>query len=425
VSVPSRGGIEEYRALRAEVETRVGRLNGKYATLRNSPIHFIFDSIPFTDLCALYAIADVAIVTPLIDGMNLVAKEFVLCQRENAGCLILSEFAGAAEELFNAFLVNPYDVRAVAETLSTALALSPEQKRALIDPMRERVIRYDARHWARSFIKDLGALVVRGPDLSGADLAQAYDRLAQTISAGKRVALFLDYDGTLREIEREPSLAKPTPALHDFLKRLTELMNVDTTIITGRSRDSIEAWLGDYPLRLVAEHGASRRQPGSQEWEQLDAAVNYAWKEELLNILRLYEEATPGSLVEEKRSSLVWHYRMADQEFGEWKARKLTRQLGALTANQPIQVHHGKKIVEVSAAQVNKGAAVARLLAEQHPYECVLCAGDDRTDEGMFALNTPGLLSVKVGDGPTQAAFRVADPAMLREFLVKALLRTV
>jgi trehalose 6-phosphate synthase/phosphatase len=110
VSVPSREGIEEYQALLEEVETCVGRLNGKYATLRNTPIHFIHDSIPFTDLCALYAIADVAIVTPLIDGMNLVAKEFVVCQRENAGALILSEFAGAAEELFNAFLVNPYDV---------------------------------------------------------------------------------------------------------------------------------------------------------------------------------------------------------------------------------------------------------------------------------------------------------------------------
>src|SRR5260370_9903153 len=93
VSVASRGGIEEYQALLEEVETRVGRLNGKYATLRNTPIHFIHDSIPFTDLCVLYAIADVAIVTPLIDGMNLVAKEFVVCQRENAGCLILSESA--------------------------------------------------------------------------------------------------------------------------------------------------------------------------------------------------------------------------------------------------------------------------------------------------------------------------------------------
>lgn len=141
----------------------------------------------------------------------------------------------------------------------------------------------------------------------------------------------------------------------------------------------------------------------------------------MLNILRLYEEATPGSLVEEKRSSLVWHYRMADREFGEWKASKLTRQLAAFTANQQIQVHHGKKIVEVSAAQVNKGAAVAQVLEEEHPYECVLCAGDDRTDESMFALNTPGLLSVKVGDGPTQAGFRLADPALLRQFLVKAL----
>jgi trehalose 6-phosphate synthase/phosphatase len=360
-------------------------------------------------------------VTPLIDGMNLVAKEFVLCQRENAGSLILSEFAGAAEELFNAFLVNPYDVRAVAETLSTAIALSTEQKRALIDPMRERVIKYDARHWARSFINDLSALVISGPNMSGADIEEAHNRIAQTVSAGNRVALFLDYDGTLREIEREPSLAKPTPALHDFLKRLAETMNVDVTIISGRSRDDIQAWLGGYPFRLLAEHGARRRQPGSQVWEQLDCTVNYAWKEELLNILRLYKEATPGSLVEEKRSSLVWHYRMADREFGEWKARKLTRQLAALAANQPIQVHHGKKIVEVSAAQVNKGAAVAQVLAEEHPYECVLCAGDDRTDESMFALNTPGLLSVKVGGGPTQAGFRVADPALLREFLVKAL----
>jgi trehalose 6-phosphate synthase/phosphatase len=424
VSAPSRGGIEEYQALREEVETRVGRLNGKYATLRNSPIHFIFDSIPFTDLCALYAIADVAIVTPLIDGMNLVAKEFVVCQRENAGSLILSEFAGAAEELFNAFLVNPYDVSAVAETLSTALALSTEQKRALIDPMRERVIRYDARHWARSFINDLSALVIPDPDMSGADIEEAQNRIAQAMLAGNRVALFLDYDGTLREIEREPSLAKPTPALHDFLKRLTDLANVDVTIISGRSRDDIQVWLGVYPFRLIAEYGASRRHPGSQEWEQLDRTVNYAWKEELLNILRLYEEATPGSLVEEKRSSLVWHYRMADREFGEWKARKLTRQLAAFTANQQIQVHHGKKIVEVSAAQLNKGAAVAQVLAEEHPYDCVLCAGDDRTDESMFVLNTPGLLSVKVGDGPTQAGFRVADPALLRQFLVKALVQS-
>ena len=211
--------------------------------------------------------------------------------------------------------------------------------------------------------------------------------------------------------------AEPTPPVCDLLKRLSNLPNVDVTIISGRSRDDLEAWFGTYPFRLIAEHGASRRQPGALIWEELDRTVNYAWKKELLNILRLYEEATPGSFVEEKRSSLVWHYRKADQEFGAWKARKLTRQLVALTANQPIQVYHCKKIVEVCAAQVNKGAAVAQVLEEEGPYECVVCAGDDRSDETMFELNTPESLSIKVGDGPTQARFRVADPARLRQFL--------
>ena len=144
VSVPSREGIEEYQQLVEEVESRIGQLNGKYATLLNSPIHFIHGSIPFVDLCALYALADIALVTPLIDGMNLVAKEFIACQRENPGLLILSEFAGAAEELFNAFLVNPYDSAAVATILTDALALPIEERRNRILPMRERVMRYDA-----------------------------------------------------------------------------------------------------------------------------------------------------------------------------------------------------------------------------------------------------------------------------------------
>ncbi len=104
--------------------------------------------MPFPELCALYATADVAIVTPLIDGMNLVAKEFVACQRENVGVLILSEFAGAAEELFNALIVNPYDSTAVARSLIEALAMSPEEKTARIHPMRERVMQHDASEWA-------------------------------------------------------------------------------------------------------------------------------------------------------------------------------------------------------------------------------------------------------------------------------------
>ena len=417
VSVPSREGIEEYQQLVEEVESRVGQLNGKYATLLNSPIHFIHGSIPFVDLCALYALADIGLVTPLIDGMNLVAKEFIACQRENAGVLILSEFAGAAEELFNALLVNPYDSAAVAGTLTDALALPTEERRNLILPMRERVMRYDARHWARSFIDDLMSGPISDARTAETDIREACEQVGQVVSAGKRIALFLDYDGTLREIELDPRAATPNAGIETLLHRLGQQPNVDVTVISGRSQEDMEAFLGAYPFRLIAEHGASLRGPGEKEWERLDRNINYAWKEELLAILRLYEQATPGSTIEEKHSSIVWHYRKADEDFGAWKANQLTEELSALSANNPIKVRHGKKMVEVTAAENNKGAAVARVLEQNDNYEVALCAGDDLTDESMFELRSPRLLTIKVGSGPTQARFRVSDPATFREFL--------
>jgi trehalose 6-phosphate synthase/phosphatase len=417
VSVPSREGIEEYQRLVKEVESRVGQLNGKYATLLNSPIHFIHGSIPFVDLCALYALADIALVTPLIDGMNLVAKEFIACQRENAGLLILSEFAGAAEELFNAILVNPYDSAAVAGALTDALALPTEEKRNRILPMRERVMRYDARHWARSFIDDLMSGPISDARTVEADIREAREQVRQAVSAGKRIAFFLDYDGTLREIERDPRAARPNAGVETLLHRLGQQPNLDVTVISGRSQEDMEAFLGGHPFRLIAEHGASLRGPGKKEWERLDRNVNYAWKEELLPILRLYEQATPGSTIEEKHSSIVWHYRKADEDFGAWKAKQLTEELSALTANYPIKVRHGKRMVEVTAAENNKGAAVARVLEQNNNYEVALCAGDDLTDESMFEPSRPRLLTVKVGIGPTQARFRISDPATFRQFL--------
>src|SRR5580700_3981415 len=252
VSVPSRENIEEYQHLVEEVESRIGQLNGKYATLLNSPIHFIHGSIPFVDLCALYALADVALVTPLIDGMNLVAKEFIACQRENAGLLILSEFAGAAEELFNALFVNPYDSDAVAATLIDALGTPVEQRRTGIQAMRERVIRYDARHWVRSFIEDLAADSDADPGTGKANIKEARSQLLRALSEGKRIALFLDYDGTLREIEREPKSAEPSPAVHALLQQLRDRSDLGVTIISGRAQGELEAWLGAYPFGRIA-----------------------------------------------------------------------------------------------------------------------------------------------------------------------------
>ena len=416
VSVPSREGIEEYQHLLEEVESRIGQLNGKYATLLSSPIHFIHDSIPFVDLCALYTLADVALVTPLIDGMNLVAKEFIACQRENAGLLVLSEFAGAAEELFNALFVNPYDSDGVAATLVAALDTPVEQRRRGIQAMRERVIRYDAQHWARSFIEDLAA----DSTDSGTEknhIKEASDQIRRAIESGEKIALFLDYDGTLREIEVEPSAATPNLAIETLLRRLEQKPNLDITILSGRSETDLATFFGSFSFRLIAEHGASWRQPGKQSWERPHHNLKYTWKDKLLPILRVYEQATPGSMIEEKPSAIVWHYRKADEEFGEWKANRLSQELSALAANQPIKVRPGKKMVEVNAAEINKGAAVARVLEKLPNYGIAICAGDDLTDEGMFELTLPRLLTIKVGPGLTQARFRIADPAAFRQFL--------
>jgi trehalose 6-phosphate synthase/phosphatase len=369
----------------------------------------------------LYAHSDVGLVTPLIDGMNLVAKEYIACQRDHAGVLILSEFAGAAGELFNAIIVNPYDAQGVAEALREALALSAEEKLSRNKPMRERIVKYDARHWARSFIDRLNSAREESTAPNGHRIEELGQRLNAAVVAQKPVALFLDYDGTLREIERRPEAAKPNPALRELLERLRNRPNLDVTLISGRTSDDLEAWLGEYPFTLIAEHGAALRLALARQWKRLDAGVNYAWKEEMLHILRLYEQSTPGSFVEEKATSIVWHYRNTDPEFGAWKAHQLAVELGAIMANEPVQIRHGRKIIEVSAATISKGAAVSRLL-QRNNYELAVCAGDDQTDESMFELEAANLVSIKVGSSPTRARYRVHDPVELRKFLQVALL---
>ncbi len=415
VSVPSREGVEEYKDLRAETEARVGRINGAFATLNSSPIRFIHGSVNFTDLCALYAIADVGLVTPLIDGMNLVAKEYIACQTDDPGVLILSEFAGAAEELSNAWLVNPYDPRAVAQSLAEALALPEEERRAANEPMRARVMKYDAQHWARAFIEQLRALDP-AENVGASEPAEALALMQGALEKGERLALFLDYDGTLREIVTDPRSARPTEEIRALLERLGAHPKIDVIIISGRSREDLQSFFHPTDFTLVAEHGAAIWRPGASDWEHWDRDVTYGWKEEIRGLLRLYEQSTPGSFVEEKRTSLVWHYRKTDPEFGTWKANQLLHELGTMMANEPVKIRQGRKIVEVTSAEVSKGVAMRRLLHE-HRYGLVFCAGDDQTDESMFELELPNFLTLKIGSAPSRARYRLKDPAAFRAFL--------
>ncbi|MEJ2168142.1 MAG: trehalose-phosphatase [Desulfobacterales bacterium] len=420
INVPSRTSVPEYQKLLEELQGKVGYINGKFATISNVPVHFIHKSVDFSELCALYSLADVAMVTPLIDGMNLVAKEYLACQRESAGALILSEFAGAAQELPNSFIVNPYNVHEVVQALKNALRLSIAQKQKMIKPMKERVIKYDARHWADSFFQDLTAEAE--PGWLPIDTREISIEAVNPLVWSKSKAFFLDYDGTISEIKRRPEDAVPDHEIEELFRRLEKRKNLDVYLMSGRKKEDMDQWFSRYEFNLVAEHGYYYKHHNAAEWIVFDTQADFSWKNQIIDIFQLYTGMTPGSSIEEKTSSVVWHYRNSDPEFGNWKANQLVAELYEMLSNLPVEIHHGQKIVEVGSMQLNKGIVLGHF-AQFNKYDAILCAGDDETDESMFRYSDDAeLFSIKVGGcANTMAKFCVSGPKAFRAFLSKLL----
>jgi trehalose 6-phosphate synthase/phosphatase len=419
INVPSRESVPEYQQLLEEIQGKVGYINGKYATIQNVPVHFIHKSVDFSGLCALYSLADVAMVTPLIDGMNLVAKEYLVCQQEKNGALILSEFAGAAQELPNAFIVNPYNINEVAHVIDRALHLSEEKKQKMIGPMKERVVKYDARYWADSFFQDLAAEAEREllPSLLTDTKNISIEAIGPLLQA-KNTAFFLDYDGTISEIKKKPEDAVPNDEIKKLFARLEAQKNPDVYLISGRKKEDMDQWFSHYRFNLIAEHGYCYRHHNFAEWIVFDTQADLSWKNQIIDIFQLYTGMTPGSVIEEKTSSVVWHYRNSDPEFGNWKANQLVAELYEMLSNLPVEIRHGQKIVEVGSMQINKGIVLGHFV-QLNNYEAVLCAGDDETDESMFRyVGDAELFSIKVGnDADTMARFRMPGPKAFRAFL--------
>ncbi len=418
ICVPSREQVAEYRKLIDTVRGKVSKINGKYSSIKNVPIHFIHKSVTFSQLCALYALADVAMVTPLVDGMNLVAKEYLACQKGKAGVLILSEFAGAAQELYNAIIVNPYDCNQMAQCLKEALSLSDTEKENLTAPMKEKVLRYDAKYWAKAFVGDLAAAAIK--DGRTVIVQEISTDMIGIFSHANRIAFFLDYDGTLSEIKKMPNDALPNAEIKSLFLRLRSEKRIDVFVVSGRKKEDMDRWFSEYGFKLIAEHGFFYKLPGSPQWMALNETADLSWMDQLNEILQLFTGTTPGSFVERKTGSVVWHYRASDPEFGAWRANQLVGELYEMLSNLPVKIYHGKKIVEVSSMQVNKGVAVRHFL-NLTDYDAVLCAGDDETDESMFNAVADRTVSIKVGEGQTAAKYRIPSPRAFREFLSQVL----
>jgi trehalose 6-phosphate synthase/phosphatase len=417
VAVPSRENVEAYRELRDEVEALVGRLQGEFASSSWSPVHYLYRSIPQPELVSLYRAADVVLVTPLRDGMNLVAKEFVASRPDGDGVLVLSEFAGAAAELSEALVVNPYDVERTAETLHRALTMPAEERRTRMTVLRHRVMSYDVHWWTRSFITRLERSpgeIEAGPGLSPPPAVRAAVERAR---AAPRLALLLDYDGTLVPFAPTPDVAAPDGELLALLRRLGDRRRTEVHLVSGRKRGTLERWFGALRVGLHAEHGFWTRPPGG-EW--MGAEIGAAeWREPVLAILREFAERTPGSLIEEKTAGFAWHYRAAEPEFGSAQAKELSFHLSTLLGNVPVEILPGDMVIEVRPHGIHKGRAVSQILARSPPDTLLLALGDDRTDEDLFAALPDGSVSVHIGPSPSRAQLRLRDVAAARDLLAR------
>jgi trehalose 6-phosphate synthase/phosphatase len=414
VAVPSRDEVPSYQDFRREIEGLIGRINGTYGTVTSVPIHYLHQSISPERLVALYRAADVMLVTPLRDGMNLVAKEYVASRVDDDGVLVLSEFAGAGDELHEAVFVNAYDVRDLTVKIREALALRPEERGARMRALRRRVMSYNVHRWANDFIRALesesGAERRPTPEVA---LKDALGRMR----AAETLAILLDYDGTLVPIAPTPDQAAPDRELLSLISALGLRPHTVVEMVSGRARDQVEAWFGALPIALSAEHGIWFRASPTAAWESMIDVARLDWLADVRTILEEFTSATPGSFIEEKAASIAWHYRRAARGFGQMQARELRVRLSQAMTGRPVDILEGKKVLEVLPRGANKARVVQRLLSREPSPTLIAAFGDDRTDEELFAALPPTAVTLHVGPGSSLATQRLSNPTAARAFL--------
>ena len=419
VAVPSRESVPKYKELRREVDETVGKINGEFSTPGWTPIVYLRRNLPPSELAALYALADVAWVAPLRDGFNLVAKEYVACQRQGAGVLVLSEFAGAAAEMGEALMINPYDVEHTAATIRRALEMPATERSERMTALHKRVTRNNVFAWGEHFTKYLAeAAASRTARVAALPAALPAGEVISAFSAAHSRLLMLDYDGTLVGYAKRPQDAVPPSDLITLLESITRLPATTVALVSGRSSADIEAWFGNVRgLWLAAEHGAVVRPSGQTTWENSSAGDPPEWKEKVAAFLDHYVNRTPGSFVEEKEFSLVWHYRMADPEFGEWLAKELVYGLEQMLSDKNLGVMKGQKTVEVKLSTANKGEVMNLLTHDRPEPDFVFAAGDDTTDEDLFARMPDDAWTIHVGDNHSRARYRLPGPEQMCRLL--------
>jgi len=417
VVIPSRSQVTQYRDLKKTLNTLVSEVNSTYGSFGWIPIHYLYRNLLHNELLALYQVADIALITPLRDGMNLVAKEYIASKNDiGKGVLILSEMTGAATELSDAILVNPHDTYDIVNAIKTALIM-PDQEQALrLKNMQAGLKKYAVDYWAANFLKEQDRHLHNRRQFHINKLEDSTKTVIfDSYLRSKKRLIILDYDGTLMPFHVDPLAVFPDSDLINLLLKLNADHKNKMVINSGRDKQTLEDWLGYLGIDLAAEHGVWLKD--STEWRRTPG-LSSDWKNDVRAALENIVERTPGSFIEEKEFSIAWHYRQIDKDLGEKRLREFRDVLLYLTANTELHVLEGNKVVEVKHAGVTKGKATLNWL-QMDDWDFILAIGDDKTDEDMFRVLPPEAFSVKIGMQNSEAKYHLVNTSEVRDFLTQ------
>uniref|UniRef100_A0A1B6M5T0 Uncharacterized protein n=2 Tax=Graphocephala atropunctata TaxID=36148 RepID=A0A1B6M5T0_9HEMI len=394
IAVPSRTDVKEYQDLKEEMDQLVGCINGRFTTPNWSPIRYIYGCVSQDELAAFYRDASVALVTPLRDGMNLVAKEFVACQiNEPPGVLVVSPFAGAGEMMHEALICNPYEIEHAADVLNRALTMPEDERTLRMNYLRRREKLHDVDYWMKSFLKAMGSLIVEdGEDvlpttMQPVTLDDFEEYLAKYIGDHK-LALLLDYDGTLAPIAPHPDLAVLPDETKHVLERLANMSDVYISVISGRNVHNVKEMVGIEGLTYAGNHGLEILHPdGSRFVHPMPAE----YQDKCSDLLKTLQDQVckEGAWVENKGALLTFHYRETPAELRP----NMVKQAKALIEAAGFKAGQAHCAIEAKPpVQWNKGRASIYILRTSFGLDWserirIIYAGDDTTDEdAMEAL---------------------------------------
>ncbi len=413
IAAPSRTHVNTYQHLRTEIERQVGALNGEHGTIGWTPVQYFFRTFDFVELTALYHLADILLVTPVRDGMNLVAKEYMAARRDHKGIVIISETAGTASELGEALVVNPYDTNQVAESLHRALIMPQRERMLRSTAIQRRLQRYDVDRWARDFLDKMDMVYHRRMrDWAKRPSDDQHEALLDSYRHAHRRLLLFDYNGTLVPFSDEPV---HDPFVRTLLADLGRDGHNEVIVVSSSDRHLLAKRFGDIGVYLVAEQGAWLREPHGR-WQPLIANRDQEWKASIRPMLELHTDRTPGSRITEKPFSIAWHYRRCEPELAAVRVSELCEELHDLGDHLGVNHYEDTKVVEIRQSGIDKGRAVSRWLSGA-AFDFMLAVGNDSSDEDLFAILPRGAYTFRVGYGHTAARFVLHDTDEVRGLL--------